>query len=155
MPVEPVPPSMAGPIPSLSIDGAAAAIEFYGRAFGAQEHGRMDAPGGKVAHALIAIGDSFIMLADASPQSSCRPPTELGGTCVSVFLYVEDVDATVQRAVEAGATLTMPVDDMFWGDRYGRITDPFGHQWEIATHIEDVDPPEMERRGREAMAGAG
>lgn len=150
-----VPSGMGGPIPSLSIDGAAEAIDFYTSAFGAQEQGRMDAPDGKVAHAMLQVGDAFIMLADAFPQSSCRPPTELNGTSVSVFLYVEDVDAVVDRAVEAGATLTMPVEDMFWGDRYGRITDPFGHQWEVATHVEDVDPEEMERRGREAMAGMG
>ncbi|MBA2638139.1 MAG: VOC family protein [Solirubrobacterales bacterium] len=155
MPAQPVPPGMGGPIPSLSIDGAAEAIDFYSRVFGARERGRMEGPDGKVAHALIEIGDSSVMLADAFPQSSCRPPTELGGTSVSVFLYVEDVDAIVEQAVDAGATLTMPVDDMFWGDRYGRITDPFGHQWEIATHVEDVDPEEMERRGREAMAGMG
>lgn len=155
MSVQPVPPGMGGPIPSLSVDGAAAAITFYTHALGAREHGRMDAPGGKVAHAMIEIGDSFIMIADAFPQSSCRPPTELGGTSVSVFLYVEDVDALVERAVEAGATLTMAVDDMFWGDRYGRITDPFGHQWEIATHVEDVDSEEMQRRGQEAMEGTG
>jgi PhnB protein len=146
---------MGGPIPSLSIDGAAAAIDFYTRAFGAREHGRMEAPGGKVAHALLGIGDSFVMLADAFPQSSGRPPTELGATSVSIFLYVEDVDATVERAVDAGATLTMPVEDMFWGDRYGKVTDPFGHEWEIATHVEDLDPEEMQRRGQEAMAGLG
>jgi PhnB protein len=155
MPVEPVPQAMGGPIPSLSVDGAAAALDFYERALGAQVQGRMDGPDGKVAHALVQIGDSFVMLADAFPQSSCRPPTELGATSVSVFLYVEDVDAVVEQAVDAGATLTMPVDNMFWGDRYGRIKDPFGHEWEIATHVEDVEPDEMERRGREAMAGAG
>jgi PhnB protein len=155
MAVEPIPQGMGGPIPSLSIDGAAAAIDFYTRALGARERGRMDAPGGKVAHALLEIGDSFVMLADAFPQASGRPPTELGATSVSIFLYVDDVDAVVQRAVDAGATVTVPVDDMFWGDRYGKITDPFGHEWEIATHVEDVEPEEMERRGREAMAGMG
>jgi uncharacterized glyoxalase superfamily protein PhnB len=146
---------MGGPIPSLSVDGAAAAIDFYTRAFGAREEGRMNTPDGKVAHALIEIGDSFVMLSDPFPQSETRPPTELGSSSVSVFLYVEDVDATVQRAADAGATVTMPVEDMFWGDRYGRLTDPFGHQWEIASHIEDLDADEMERRGREAMAGMG
>jgi PhnB protein len=153
MPAQPIPPGMGGPIPSLSIDGAAEALDFYERAFGATVHGRMDGPGGKVAHALAQIGDSHLMLADAFPQSSCRPPDELGGTSVSIFVYVEDVDAVMERAVAAGATVTMPVDDMFWGDRYGRLRDPFGHEWEIATHVEDVEPEEMERRGREAMAG--
>jgi len=146
---------MGGPIPSLSLDGAAAAIDFYERAFGADVLGRMDAPDGKVAHALLQIGDSYVMLADAFPQSSCRPPSELGVTSVSIFLYVDDVDAVVDRAVSGGATVTVPVDDMFWGDRWGKITDPFGHEWEVATHVEDVDPEEMERRGREAMAGMG
>jgi PhnB protein len=155
MPAQPIPEGMGGPIPSLSIDGAAAAIDFYTRAFGARELGRMDAPGGRVAHAMIQIGDSHVMVADAFPGSACRPPSELGGTSVSVFLYVEDVDAVVGQALDAGATLTMAVDDMFWGDRYGRVRDPFGHEWEIATHVEDVEPEEMERRGREAMAGLG
>jgi PhnB protein len=155
MAAERVPAGMGGPIPSLSLDRAAEALDFYERAFGARVLGRMDGPGGKVAHALVQLGDSNIMLSDAFPQSSCRPPTELGATSVSVFLYVEDVDAMVEQAVAAGATLTMPVDDMFWGDRYGRVSDPFGHEWEIATHVEDVDPDEMERRGREAMAGIG
>ena len=153
MPVERVPQGMGGPIPSLSIEGAAEALEFYERAFGARVQGRMDGPNGKVAHALVQIGDSYLMLADAFPQSSVRPPTESGATSVSVFLYVNDVDAVVEQAVAAGATLTMPVEDMFWGDRYGRVRDPFGHEWEIATHVEDLDPEEMERRGREAMAG--
>jgi PhnB protein len=155
MPAEPVPQRMGGPIPSLSIDGAAAALDLYERAFGAHVEGRMDGPDGKVLHALIQIGDSFVMLADAFPQSVCRPPTELGATTVSVFLYVEDVDAVVEQAVAAGATLTAGVDDMFWGDRYGRVKDPFGHEWEIATHVEDVEPEEMERRGREVMTGGG
>ena len=155
MPVERVPPGMGGPIPSLSIDGAAEALAFYERAFGARVQGRMDGPNGKVAHALLEIGDSYLMVADAFPQAIVRPPTESGTTSVSVFLYVEDVDAVVEQAVAAGATLTMPVDDMFWGDRYGRLRDPFGHEWEIATHVEDLDPEEMERRGREAMADMG
>src|SRR5215218_6040713 len=139
MPAEPIPHGMGGPIPSLSLDGAAAAIDFYERAFGADVLGRMDAPDGKVAHALLQIGDSYVMLADAFPQSSCRPPSELGATSVSIFLYVDDVDAVVDRAVSGGATVTLPVDDMFWGERWGKITDPFGHEWEVATHVEDVD----------------
>jgi len=130
------------------------AIEFYKRAFGARERGRMDA-GDKVAHAELEIGGSVVMLSDAFPQSTGRPPRELGGTTVSVFVFVEDVDAAFERAVAAGATVIMPANDMFWGDRYGKIRDPFGHEWELATHIEDVSPEEMERRGREEMAGMG
>ena len=155
MAAQPIPEGYENPIPSLTIDGAAEAIEFYKRAFGARERGRMEGPGGMVAHAELEIGSSVVMLADAFPQSGRRPPTELGGTTVGVFLFVEDVDAVVERAVEAGATLTMPVDDMFWGDRYGQITDPFGHSWEIATHQEDLSPEEMQRRGEEAMANTG
>ena len=155
MPVQPIPEGYEHPIPSLVVDGADQAIEFYTRAFGAKERGRMNGPDGKVAHAELEIGDSVVMLADPFPQSARRPPKELGGTSVGVFLYVEDVDAVVERAVEAGATVTMPVDDMFWGDRYGQITDPFGHEWEIATHKEDLTPEEMQKRGEEAMASMG
>ncbi len=155
MPVQPIPQGYEHPIPSLSVDGAAQAIDFYQRAFGARERERMELPDGKIAHAEIEINGSVVMLADAFPQSTSRPPSELGGTSVGVFMYVEDVDAVVQQAVDAGATVTMPVDDMFWGDRYGKIADPFGHEWEIATHTEDLAPEEIEERGREAMAGMG
>ncbi len=155
MPVQPIPQGYEHPIPSLSVDGAAQAIDFYERAFGARERERMELPDGKIAHAEIEINGSVVMLADAFPQSTSRPPSELGGTSVGVFMYVEDVDAVVQQAVDAGATVTMPVDDMFWGDRYGKIADPFGHEWEIATHTEDLAPEEIEERGREAMAGMG
>jgi PhnB protein len=103
----------------------------------------------------LQIGDSRLMLADAFPQSSTRPPKELGGTSASLFLYVEDVDAVVQQAVAAGATVTMEVADQFWGDRFGTVTDPFGHVWSIATHIEDVPPEEMAERAKAAMAAAG
>ena len=95
------------------------------------------------------------MLADPFPQSTTKSPKELGATSVSMFLYVEDVDAVVERAVEAGATLTMPVDDMFWGDRYGKVTDPFGHEWELATHQEDLSPEEIQKRGEEVMSSMG
>lgn len=152
MPAQPIPNGYENPIPSLAVDGAAEAIEFYKDAFGARERARMEGPGGMIAHAELEIGSSVVMLADPFPQSSCRPPKELGGTSVSVFLYVEDVDAVVKRAVDAGATVTMPVDDMFWGDRYGKVTDPFGHEWELATHKEDLTPEEVARRGEEAMA---
>lgn len=115
----------------------------------------MPGPDGKIAHAELEIGDSLLMISDPYPQSSVRPPSELGGTTSSVFLYVDDVDSTVQQAVAAGATVTMPVDDMFWGDRFGSITDPFGHSWSIATHTEDVPPEQMAQRAKEAMASMG
>jgi PhnB protein len=152
MPVQPIPDGYEGLIPSLIVDGAAEAIEFYKRAFGATERMRMPMPDGNVAHAELEIGGALFMIADPFPQSSLKPPKELGGTTMGVFLYVEDVDAAVQRAVDAGATVTMPVEDQFWGDRYGTIADPFGHEWEIATHVEDVPPEEMEERAKAAMA---
>jgi PhnB protein len=138
--------------PQLRVRNAAAAIEFYKKAFGATERGRMDGPGGTIAHAELQIGDSILMLSDPFPQSSVKPPKELGGTTVNLFLYVEDVDALVKQATDAGATVSMPVDDMFWGDRFGTITDPFGHSWGIATHVEDVSPEDMAERGKAAMA---
>jgi PhnB protein len=137
----------------LAVEDAARAIEYYAKAFGAREVVRMGAPGGKIGHAELAIGDSRIMLSDPFPQSSTRPPKELGGTSGSLFMYVEDVDAVVKQAVDAGATVTMEVADQFWGDRFGTITDPFGHVWSIATHVEDVPEEEMARRAKEAMAG--
>jgi PhnB protein len=112
----------------------------------------METPDGKIGHAELEIGDSLVMLSDPFPQASTRPPKELGGTSVSVFLYVEDVDAFVKRAVDAGATVTMEVADQFWGDRFGSVTDPFGHLWSIATHVEDVPPEEMAERAKAAMA---
>jgi PhnB protein len=112
----------------------------------------MDAPGGKVGHAELEIGDSLLMLADPFPQSSTRTPKDLGGTTVNLFMYVENVDAAVQQAVDAGATVTRPIDNMFWGDRFGIVTDPYGHTWSIATHVEDVSPEEMEERSKAAMA---
>ncbi len=138
--------------PTLTIDGAAEAIEFYKRAFGATERMRMDMPDGKIAHAELDIGDSVLMLADPFPQAPSTPPKQLGGTSGAVFMYVEDVDAVVQRAVDAGATVTMPVENQFWGDRFGSITDPYGHVWQIATHVEDVPPEQMAERAKEAMA---
>ena len=155
MPVKPVPEGYTTLSPYLVVDGAAQAIDFYKRVFGATERGRFDGPDGKVAHAELQIGDTVLMVADPSAETNIKPPTQLGATSVGIFLYVEDVDATVQRAVDAGATITQPVDDMFWGDRYGKVSDPFGHEWLIATHIEDVSPEEMAERVKEAMAGAG
>lgn len=149
---KPIPEGYHSVTPYLAVDDAAAAIEYYKRAFGATERMRMDAPNGKIAHAELEIGDSLVMLSDPFPQASTTPPKQLGGTSASVFLYVEDVDAVVKRAVDAGATVTMEVADQFWGDRFGSVTDPFGHSWSIATHVEDVPPEEMAERSRAAMA---
>jgi PhnB protein len=155
MPPQPVPEGYHTLTPYLAVEDAAEAIDYYKRAFGAKERLRMDAPGGKIGHAELEIGDSLVMLSDPFPQSSTKPPNELGGTSASVFMYVEDVDSVVQDAIDAGATVTMPVEDMFWGDRFGTVQDPFGHQWSIATHIEDVPPDEMAERAKAAMAEMG
>jgi PhnB protein len=152
MSVDPIPAGFRNVTPYLAVDDAAAAIEFYGRAFGAEEHSRMPAPDGTIAHAAIRVGDSMIMLSDPYPMSTAKPPKQLGGTSVVVFLYVEDTDAAYKRAVDAGATPTMPPDDMFWGDRFAQVDDPFGHVWQLATHKEDLTDEEVMRRAREAMA---
>lgn len=152
MAVKPVPEGYHTVTPYLAVDDASAAIEYYKKAFGAKERVRMDAPGGKIGHAEIEIGDSLVMLSDPLPQATTRPPAELGGTSASVFLYVEDVDTVVRRAVDSGATVTTEVADQFWGDRFGTIRDPFGHIWSIATHVEDVAPEEMAARAKDAMA---
>jgi PhnB protein len=152
MATKPIPEGYHTVSPYLAVEDAARAIEYYAKAFGAKEVVRMDAPDGTIAHAELEIGDSRVMLSDPFPQSSTRPPKELGGTSVSVFMYVEDVDALVKQAVDAGATVTMEVADQFWGDRFGTITDPFGHVWSIATHVEDVPPEEIAERAKAAMA---
>lgn len=152
MAVKPIPDGYRTVTPYLVVDDAAEAIDYYTKAFGAKERGRMEAPGGKIGHAELEIGDSLVMLSDPFPQATTRTPKELGGTSASVFLYVEDVDAVVKQAVDAGATITMEVEDQFWGDRFGTIQDPFGHLWSIATHVEDVPPEEMAERAKAAMA---
>ncbi len=152
MPTKPIPEGLSTLTPYLAVDDASKAIEYYKRAFGAKERTRMHGPDGKIGHAELEIGDARFMLADPFPQSSTTSPKELGGTSASVFMYVEDVDATVEKAVEEGATVTMEVADQFWGDRFGTITDPFGHVWSIATHIEDLTPEEIEERGKAAFA---
>jgi PhnB protein len=152
MAVRPVPEGYHTVTPYLTVEDAAEAIEYYKKAFGAKESVRMDAPGGKIGHAELEIGDSRVMLSDPFPQASTKPPKELGGTSASVFLYVEDVDAVVKQAVDSGATVTMEVADQFWGDRFGTVTDPFGHVWSIATHVEDLTPEEIAERGKAAMA---
>jgi len=152
MPAQPVPEGYHTLTPYLAVDDAKAAIDFYQRAFGAKERVRMHGPDGMIAHAELEIGDSKVMLADPFPQASTRPPKELGGTSVGVFVYVENVDEVFQQAVDAGATAPMEPDDQFWGDRFGSVTDPFGHSWQISTHVEDVPPEEMEKRSKEWMA---
>ncbi len=132
--------------PYLIVKGAARAIDFYKQAFGATELMRFAGPGGSIGHAEIRIGDSPIMLADEMPQMGYRSPAALGGSPVSVMLYVPDVDKVVERAVKAGAKVERPVADQFYGDRSGTIHDPFGHVWTVSTHKEDVSPEEMQRR---------
>ena len=153
MATKPIPEGYHTVSPYLAVEDAASAIEYYKRAFGAKERVRMDAPGGKIGHAELEIGDSVVMLSDPFPQSSTKSPKELGGTSASVMLYVEDVDEVFKQAVDAGAKVTMEVENQFWGDRFGSVLDPFGHSWSIATHVEDVPPEEMAERAKEAMAG--
>jgi PhnB protein len=155
MPAKPIPDGYHSINSYIAVDGAAQAIEFYKQAFDAKERMRMPAPDDKVGHAELEIGDSVIMLADPFPQSTCRPPKELGGTSAGLFLYVEDVDTVFKQAVDAGASVTQELQDMFWGDRYGKLADPFGHEWQLATHKEDLSEEEMAARAEEAMAGAG
>jgi PhnB protein len=152
MPVKPIPEGYHTATPYLVVDNALAAIDFYKKAFGAQVVTRMDAPNGKIAHAELKIGDSMIMLSDEMPGAGLRAPKSLGGTAVGVMLYVPDVDALYKQATSAGARTEMPVSDQFWGDRYGKLIDPFGHSWAIATHKEDVAPEEMKKRMQQAMA---
>ena len=148
--VRPIPEGYHSVTPALIVDNAAEAIEFYKRAFGAQELGRMPAPDGqRIWHAELQIGDSRLMLSDEFPDmSESRAPKSLGGTASSLHIYVEDADAVFQRAVDAGGTVLMPLGDVFWGDRYGMLSDPFGHHWGIATHREDVSDEEMHRRAQ-------
>ena len=152
MAVKPVPEGYHTLTLYLTAEPAAEAIDFYKKAFGAEEKFRMDAPGGKIGHAELAIGDSIVMVSDPFPQASTKSPNALGGTTAGAFMYVEDVDAVFNRAVDAGASVTMEVADQFWGDRFGTLTDPFGHVWSIATHVEDVPPEEMAERAKAAMA---
>ncbi|MGH2767556.1 MAG: VOC family protein [Actinomycetota bacterium] len=151
--VKPIPDGYPEVSPYLCIDGAGAAIEFYRKVFGAAERMRMPAPGGKIGHAELQIGGSVIMLSDEYPEMGMRGPKSIGGTPVTMSLYVEDVDATFDLAVEAGAKALRPVEDQFYGDRSGQFEDPFGHRWSVATHIEDVPPEEMAMRAAEAMGG--
>ena len=144
-----IPEGMHSVTPHLVCAGAAKAIDFYARAFGATELGRLPAPDGKLMHAAIRIAGSTVMLVDEMPEWGALGPKALKGSPVTVHLYVEDVDAFVARAVKEGAKVTMPVADQFWGDRYGKIEDPFGHSWSVATHLRDVTPEEMQRAMQE------
>ena len=150
--VKPVPDGYSTVTPYLIVDGAAAAIDFYRRAFGAEELVRMPMPGGRVGHAEIQIGDSRVMLADEFPEMDARGPKSRGGTAVTILLYVNDCDVVFNRAVAAGAKVRKAMQDQFYGDRSGTLEDPFGHVWTIATHKEDVSPEEMQRRFDAAFA---
>jgi uncharacterized glyoxalase superfamily protein PhnB len=136
--------------PHLVCAGAAAAIDFYQRAFNATEVARMPGPDGKLIHAAVRIGDSTVMLVDEFPEWGSVGPKALKGTPVTIHLYVTDADAFTARAIAAGAKVIMPLQDMFWGDRYGLLEDPFGHRWSVATHIRDLTPEEMMRAMQEA-----
>jgi PhnB protein len=152
-PVKPIPEGYHTATPYLIIKGAAKALEFYEKAFGAKETMRMSQADGRIGHAEIKIGDSPIMLSDEFPEMGARSPQSLGGSPVSILLYVADVDAIFAQAVAAGATVQRPVADQFYGDRTGGVTDPFGHVWYIATHKEDVSPDDLKKRA--AAAGRG
>jgi PhnB protein len=154
----PIPAEHQGLIPHLVCDGCADAIEFYKKAFAAKEISRMAAPGDKrIMHAEIRIGDRPVFLADDFPEycgGHASSPKALGGTPVTIHRYVDDCDAAIERAEKAGATVKMPAADMFWGDRYGVVTDPFGHSWSLATHLRDLSPEEMSKGMQEAFAHA-
>jgi len=153
MPAKPIPDGYRNLTPYLIVNDAAGAIAVYQKAFGATERMRLVAPDGKIGHAELTIGDSVIMLADEHPAHGARGPTAFGGSPVMLHLYVEDVDAVVAHAIAAGAKEVRPVANQFYGDRSGGVTDPFGHVWHIATHIEDVAPDEIARRAAAAMQG--
>jgi PhnB protein len=153
--VKPIPDGYPRVSAYLIIDGASDAIDFYTDVFGASERMRMGDPSGKVGHAELAIGDSVVMLADEYPEMDAVGPKTVGGTPVTMSVYVEDVDATFDRAVKAGAKALRPVENQFYGDRSGQFLDPFGHKWSVASHVEDVPPDEMAKRAAEAMGGGG
>jgi PhnB protein len=149
---KPIPDDYPRVTPYLIVDGANAAIDFYSSVLGATERMRMAGPDGKVGHAELGIGDSVIMLADENVDMDIRAPRTVGGTPVTLHVYVEDADSTFERAIEAGAKSMRPVEDKFYGDRSGQFEDPFGHRWDVATHVEDVAPEEMSKRAA-AMSG--
>ena len=153
MAVQPIPEGYPRVMPYLSIDGAAAAIDFYTTVLDAKERMRMPAPEDKVGHAELELGDSIIMLADEAPEMGSRGPKSIGGSPVALMVYVEDVDATFAKALSAGATEVQPIEDKFYGDRSGSFEDPWGHQWHIATHIEDVSAEDMDKRVADLAGG--
>ena len=153
--VRPIPEGYHTITPHLVNRNAAAAIDFYKRAFGAEEINRHAGPGGKIMHAELRIGDSVLMLCDEFPEMGAKSPQALGGSPVTLSLYVENADKVFQQAVNAGATVIMPLSDQFWGDRYGKLRDPYGHEWSIVTHIEDVSPEELQKRAAKAMGEHG
>ena len=151
---KPIPSNMSSLTPHLVCSDAIQAIEFLKKAFGAVEEMKLLAPNGQLVHAALRIGDSMLMLAEECPQWGSLGPKSLNGSPVVIHLMVPDVDATVAQAIAAGATLTMPVSDMFWGDRYGQIVDPFGHRWSVATRVRDLSPEEMHEAMLKAMPSA-
>ena len=153
MSVKPIPDGHRTVAPYLAVAGGAAALDFYRRAFGAEELFRFAMPDGRLGHAEIRIGDSIVMLSDEFPEFGVKSPRTLGGTPVTIHLYVEDVDAFFRRALAAGAEERRPVMDQFWGDRSGQLADPFGHVWWVATHTEDVPPEQFPERMKAAYAG--
>ncbi|MEZ0094810.1 VOC family protein [Streptacidiphilus sp. EB129] len=146
MTVKPIPEGYPRVTPYLYVDDAAGAIAFYHDVFGAVERMRMPSPGGRIGHAELLLGDAVVMLADEHPEMGVRSPKAYGGSGMSIMLYVDDVDAAVARAVERGAKVRRPVEDKFYGDRSGQIEDPYGHVWDVSTHVEDVSPEEMTTR---------
>jgi PhnB protein len=148
--VNPIPEGYPRVSPYLIVDDASAAIDFYSSVLGATERMRMDGPDGRIGHAELEIGDSVVMLADEHPEMNARGPRSVGGTPVSLMVYVEDVDDVFRRALDAGAKEVRPVENQFYGDRLGAFEDPFGHEWNVASHVEDVSPDEMEKRAAEA-----
>ena len=148
--VNPIPEGYPRLMPYLIVDDGAAAIDFYTSVLGAEERMRMDGPDGRIGHAELQLGDSLIMLADEHPEIGAVGPRTVGGTPVSLHVYVEDADGVFARAIEAGATERRPVEDKFYGDRSGGFEDPFGHRWDVASHVEDVSPEEMSKRAAEA-----
>ncbi len=150
--VSPIPPGVHTVTPHLIVRNASEAIDFYRRAFGAKEIHRVPGPGGKLMHAQIQIVDSPIFLAEEMPEWGSRSPLSLGGSGTTIHLYVKDADAVFEQAVAAGAKVKMPLADQFWGDRWGKLADPYGHDWSVATHIKDLSPEEMQKGQQEAMA---
>jgi PhnB protein len=153
--VKPIPDGYPRVTAYLAIDGASDAIEFYKRIFGAEERFRMPQPDGRIGHAELQLGDSVIMLSDAFPDMGVVDPKRLGGSAVTLTVYVEDVDKTFANALERGAKQLQPVEDKFYGDRAGQFEDPWGHRWNVMTHVEDVSPEEMEKRVAQFSAGQG